>query len=402
LSHSTEAKISGCKIKILHIIFGYYPIVAGAEVFAQKIAEISASEGHEVHVITGRWGDLPRKEVINGVNVYRVHPYFRYVPAFLKALKLHQLVNFDLVHAHLATHGGFTGFLVALFIKRPLIVTVQGGDLLEYSEQRRAKSVIWPIIMRFMIHISLNYAKIVHAVSRFMAERARSFGAKNIVVVPNGVDTNAFHTKIEAHDLKRNLGIKKDETVVLTVSRLTPKNDIETLIKTMAIIKDEQFHIYKSLKLLIVGWGEQEKYLKELCIKLGVNEKVIFVGWVPHEEIPRYMAISHLFVRPSTQEGFGIVFIEAMSCGLPVVATKRGGIIDIVEDCVNGILIEPKNEKSLASTLIKLIEHPEYAQKIAIEGRKTALRKYDWLKIYQKIVTQIYSRVLAEEATNAL
>ncbi|HGE71386.1 TPA: glycosyltransferase family 1 protein [Candidatus Poribacteria bacterium] len=380
-----------CRIKVLHIILSYYPRVAGAEVFAQKIAEFSVQKGHEVCIITGRWKGLSSMENINGVYVYRVNPYMFHFLAFLKALKLYKKFRFNIVHAHLATHAGFVGFLASLFTRTPLIVTVQGGDLFDYSEHIHYRLVIWPILIYFMIRLSLNFATIVHAVSKYTAVRAKRLGAKKIIIIPNGVDTDFFAKRID-DKFKEKLGIRNQEKVIITVSRLTQKNGLITLIKSLSLLKDKNYRVYDKIKVIIVGDGPQEKFLKNACVKLGVSDRVTFTGGLSHEDIPRYLSISDIFVRTPFQEGFGIAFLEAMSCQLPIIATNVGGIVDFVKDGINGILIKPGDDVSLARAIVKLVEDEEYAKAMAEQNRKTAV-KYDWHKVCKKVL-KMYLKVL--------
>jgi len=380
-----------CKIKVLHIILSYYPRVAGAEVFTQKVAEFSAQNGHKVCIITGRWKGLSSIENINGTYVCRVNPYMFHLLAFLKALKLYRKFRFDIVHAHLATHAGFVGFLVSLFSRTPLIVTVQGGDLFDYSEHIRYRLVVWPILIYFMIRLSLSFANIVHAVSRYTAVRAKSLGAKKIIIIPNGVDTDFFAKRIN-DKLKEESGIRSQEKVIITVSRLTQKNDIKTLIKSLSLLKNKNHEVYDKIKVLIVGDGPQEKFLKDTCAELEVSDRVIFTGRLSHEEIPKYLSMSDIFVRTPVQEGFGIAFLEAMSCQLPIIATNVGGIVDFVKDGINGILVKPGDDVSLARAIVKLIEDEEYAKAMAEQNRKTAV-KYDWHKVCKRVL-EIYLKVL--------
>jgi glycosyltransferase involved in cell wall biosynthesis len=255
-----------------------------------------------------------------------------------------------------------------------------------------------------MIRLSLNFATIVHAVSKYTAVRAKRLGAKKIIIIPNGVDTDFFAKRID-DKFKEKLGIRNQEKVIITVSRLTQKNGLITLIKSLSLLKDKNYRVYDKIKVIIVGDGPQEKFLKNACVKLGVSDRVTFTpvkvtlsltpsftGGLSHEDIPRYLSISDIFVRTPFQEGFGIAFLEAMSCQLPIIATNVGGIVDFVKDGINGILIKPGDDVSLARAIVKLVEDEEYAKAMAEQNRKTAV-KYDWHKVCKKVL-KMYLKVL--------
>lgn len=364
----------------------YYPWIGGAELFAQKLAEYMVKKGNEVDVVAGLWAEPDaytktwnqKHDVINGVNVYRVKTCeIRYIktfsvihPIIKKSNELHKNKPYDIIHAHI-----FPGMVTGVFFKKnfskiPLLTTVQGGDLADYKETTGG----FFGILKPLISHSLKKANLVHGVSQHTAHRATQLGAKKTIVIPNGVDTNRFYPADDKIALRRKYGFKKDEKIIISTSRLTPKNGLDDLIKATVQIKKN----VPNLKTLILGGGEQEKELKDLVKKLGAEKYVILSGYLQNELLPEYLRLADVFCRPSLDEGFGISFIEAMASGLPVIGTNVGGIPDIIKDGENGFLLKPNDVFFLSAHLKTLLENEKLQAEFKEKGIQTVQENFDW------------------------
>jgi glycosyltransferase involved in cell wall biosynthesis len=425
-------------MRILMPLGCYYPWVGGAEVFAQKLAECLADRGDEVEVVTGRWADkeVKEEEEIGGVRVRRVEPMtdVRFLktlgwiwPGYRESLKILEIKDkqslsqrdqklkaplsgkeklldrdsssslmapplndgrgISLMHAHI-----FPGMVVGALLKRrtdwPLLTTVQGGDLADYPETTgMGLGILTP-----MIGWSLRQADMVHAVSEYLAEKAKKLGAKKTIVVPNGVDTKVFRPgdKIK---LRKKLGFSEDDLIIVSHSRLTPKNGLDLLIKAFSRIKNYELRIRgenkkretRNLKLLIMGGGHQRGELEGLIRDLRLGETVTLAGEKPHREIPDYLAMGDGFCRPARDEGFGISFIEAMACGLPVVGTRVGGIPEVVDEGETGWLVESENEEEVVTALVRLLGDKELRKKMGEKGRKVAVERFGWERVLKRM-----------------
>ncbi|MBU2068454.1 glycosyltransferase family 4 protein, partial [Patescibacteria group bacterium] len=222
-------------------------------------------------------------------------------------------------------------------------------------------------------------ADYIQAISRFLYDWAIQMGAKKGEIVSNGVDVEKFkradNQTIE--ELKRELGIR-NEKIILTVSRLVKKNGIDDLIKAGQYL-DFPF------KILIAGSGEQEKELKDLTKKLEFENKVIFLGQIDYNDLPKYYSSSDIFVRPSLSEGLGNVFLEAMATGLPVIGTKVGGIPDFLEDRKTGLFCEVNNPKSIANKIKEVLENDQLRKTLIDNGLNLVREKYTWDSVAQKM-----------------
>lgn len=363
-------------------IVSYYPVVAGAEVFAQRVAEYMVEQGNSVDVITLReFPDLKKYENVNGVDIYRVKPILlpklkllSAIPIMArKTIKLDREKDYDLIHSQLVFSAGQAGTIVKKMRAKPCLLTTQGGDLIDYSSEdiMRFSSILKP-----MVRWSLKNADITHAVSKYCKDMAEEMGAKRTVLIPNGVDVSRFKPREdEKESLREKYGFSSDEKIIISTSRLTPKNGMHILIKAVSKLKNIDGG---KLKLLIVGEGSQKDELIKLTSDLGLNDVVQFLGYVTHDQIPEYLSLSDIFCRPSLDEGFGISFIEAMACKVPVIGTPVGGIVDIIEDGQNGLFVEPDNPDDLADKLNVLLSDLSYGQELTKEGYETVQKKFKW------------------------
>jgi glycosyltransferase involved in cell wall biosynthesis len=142
-----------------------------------------------------------------------------------------------------------------------------------------------------------------------------------------------------------------------------------------------------------VGDGPLGKKLKERAVELKIDDSVRFLGW--QEEVSDFLLITEIFVHPSLQEGLSNALLEAMSFGLPVVATKIGGTVDVIIDGQNGVLVEPGNWRSLADAVLRLIDNRSEAMSLGREALKTIERDYDVKRVHRRYI-DLYHRLCSE------
>ncbi|HEY83022.1 MAG TPA: glycosyltransferase family 4 protein [Dehalococcoidia bacterium] len=382
-------------MKILMQQGAYFPWIGGAEIFMQRLAEHLASKGNQVDVVTGLWSkpDIYTEnwdkefEVINGVNVHRVKTLnLRYADVIscmlrmvAKTIELDKVHHYEVIHSHI-----FPAMVCGAMAKREkkLLVTLQGGDIGDYKE---SNVVIRTLELPF-IFWSLRKADIIHAVSTHIAGAARKLGAREVVVVPNGVDTQLFRPQDKLR-LRRKLGYKPNEKIIVSSSRLTPKNGLDYLIKAVAKIPE--------LKLIIIGDGEQRQSLQSLINRLRLKNRAFLLGYLAHDKLPEYLNIADAFCRPSINEGFGISFIEAMACKIPTIGTSVGGITDIIVDGKNGLLVPPENVGELAGAIKKVLNDKNFSDHIAEEGYKAVMEKFTWEAVLGQM-ERVYERLLGQ------
>ena len=263
--------------------------------------------------------------------------------------------DFDIIHAHYAAPQGFLGLLLKYTKRRPLVITVHGSDITVLS-----KSSVFRPILRFV----LKNADRVIAVSAFLKREVEKLGVSEgkVEVIYGGV---TISKEGEAFDMPGK--------VIAFVGSLVPQKGVDTLIESVKGIK------IKDTNLAIVGGGPERKGLEALAAGMG---NIQFLG--RREGLKDILTKSDVLVLPSREEGFGLVLLEAMALGTPVVATNVGGIPEIVEDRVSGILVEKDNPEQLASAISKVLEDEELRKAITENGREKA-KRFTWEKMGNEI-----------------
>jgi glycosyltransferase involved in cell wall biosynthesis len=154
---------------------------------------------------------------------------------------------------------------------------------------------------------------------------------------------------------------------------------------------------HPDLKYVVIGAGTETSSLKRLARDLNLQNRVEFLGELPHEKVMNYMAVAEIFSLPSWQEGFGVVYLEAMAHSKPIIACQGEGIEDIIEDGNTGLLAKPKDVKSLAQAMGFLLNNPDKARKIGERARKMVLENYTCEKNARKYI-KIYEELLAHDS----
>ena len=308
---------------------------------------------------------MPGFEVKDGVRIHRVSVLsqrnLRHASFITSTIGIATKIakDADIIHANLAFSAGFIGARAKKATGKPLIVTVQGGDLGDYKENTgKFGGIVKPLI-----RYAMENADLIHAISDHTALLARKLGAKNIHTVGLGIDTNVF----------KPIRMKRNANLLISVSRLTPKNGVIYLLRAMAILTKK----FPKLKLLVIGTGEQKGEFESFVRKNGLEWKVRFAGHIQHDKLAPYLNKAAIFVRPSIDEGLGIAFLESMACGTPVVGTTVGGIPEIVKDRKTGLLVPPANASATASAVSELLTDKRLYRSIMDNGLKQA-KSFDW------------------------
>jgi glycosyltransferase involved in cell wall biosynthesis len=235
-------------------------------------------------------------------------------------------------------------------------------------------------------------ADYIQAISSYLKDFAARRGTKSrIEVIPNGVDVDLFATKYTPRELRavrENLGIK-DEYIIVTTSRLVEKNGIDVLIEAIALFKEKR----PNVKCVIVGDGPERNKLKAKSEKLKIANNILFLGQIPQRDLPLYLKIADVFVRPSRSEGLGNSFLEAMAAGVPVIGTRVGGIVDFLQDGVTGLYAKVDDPKNVAEKIQFLVDHPAERKRIVENAEHLIRQNYTWEKI-AALFRNIFDRLI--------
>jgi teichuronic acid biosynthesis glycosyltransferase TuaC len=287
--------------------------------------------------------------------------------------------QFDLIHAHMALPDGYAGMLISKEYGKPLVVTFQATDL--DITANRNKSCLLALQKVF------TFAKRVISPSpRLAKDFVVRFGIEPLTI-GYGFSAGEVFTG-DDNVLKAYEG----RSVLLSVSRLIPTKGIELNICAVKQLIEK----HEGLLYLIIGDGPDRAKLEKLTSDLGLSNHVVFIGHVPHETVMKYMANCDVFALPSWQETFGLVYVEAMAHGKPVVAVQNQGVDGIVIHGKNGLLVKPRDIDSLVKALDFLLSQPEEARTMGERARKLVLEHYTSEKNAEKTL-QVYHEVLNEK-----
>jgi glycosyltransferase involved in cell wall biosynthesis len=215
--------------------------------------------------------------------------------------------------------------------------------------------------------------------SRFNAAAvAARYGIEPLVVY-NGVDLDAFRPLPADPELRRRYA-RPDEKLLVYVGRLIDWKGLQDIIAALSA------GVKPATTLLVIGEGEYRAELERIAKEHGVADRVIFVGYVPHERLPAYYALADVVVAASfAHETFGISLCEGMACGKPVVATAFGGFPEVVEDGVTGFLVPPQNPQALAAKLALLLADEELRRRMGEAGRARMQALFTWGAVADRV-----------------
>jgi glycosyltransferase involved in cell wall biosynthesis len=378
-------------MKIAQITATFPPYMAGTGNVSYHNSLELAKLGHDVTVFTSRFPD-EEYDYPNLLKVKRLKPIFHIGNApFIP--KLMMLEEFDVVHLHYPFIFGAELILLNSLLKKNIFLVTYHQDLIyngvlnylvkgyNYLVRDRVLSKAKKILTPSMDHL------IGSSIKHIVKERVG-----DVIEIPNGVDIVRFNPDVSSDEIKKRHNLR-DEKVILFVGALDKAHQfkgVEILIKAFSKLK------YKKAILMIVGEGGLKDYYQNFAKGIGVSKKIIFTGRVSDQDLQKYYALSDLLVLPSTTRGeiFGLVLIEAMACGKPVIATNLPGVRTVVDNRKNGFLVEPNNEKDLANKLEYLLENENVAKKFGKEGRKKVEERYSWERIGKKLESVYYEVVV--------
>lgn len=384
-------------MRIAHISATFPPYYAGTGNVCYHNARVLAARGHEVHVFTADWPGEPDDPL--GVTVHRLKPVVRVgnAPVLPQLLKLG---SFDLIHLHCPfIFGAELVALGALARRTPLVLT--------YHNDLRApgwRGRFFAAYERFPSLAVLRAARVVcavtldHAAESPLLQRAAGNQPLRIMELPNGVDADRFHPDVDGQPVRERFGIPTSAFVAVFIGALDAAHHfkrVDLLLKAVASLDGIRPH------LLIVGGGDLQPAYERLAQDLGISGLVHFTGPVAQHELPPYIAAGDVLVLPSNVESFGLVLIEAMACGRPVIATDLPGPRQVIAHGQDGFLVPLDDAKALAET-IQVVRSMSPSERLALgaAGRAKVEAQYDWERIGDRLEA-VCAAVLGEKAKPA-
>lgn len=377
-------------MKILIPSIHYPPVIGGFEIFTQSVSE-EIGKTDDIFVVTGRVINTSKKEDKNRLRIFRTslqelkdlsYSSSKYILGtmiwiFFKSLRTIRKEKIELIHAQ-GFLSGILSYILSKITNVSYIITIQSADFSVYHHKLNIKPIV--SFYEKMERAIFRNAKYCHAISYHLEKHLLKYKSRATIVIPNGVDTKKFVPDPNKFSTRKKLGFDT-ENLIICVSRLEHKNGTHDLITAAKFLNEE----IKDFKIVVCGSGSQKEELEKMIKDFGLEKKIFLLGSILYSKIPEYVAAADIFIRPSLAEGFGNVFVEAMSAGAAVIGTPVGGIPDFLKDGINGLFCEPGNPKDIAEKIKKLINDKSLAEKLIINGVKTAREEYDWVGIAKRV-----------------
>jgi glycosyltransferase involved in cell wall biosynthesis len=377
----------------------YDPFIGGAEISIREVV-LRLSSHYRFVIFTARMRkDLAPVEVKDGATIVRIGLGSSLDKFLLTLIGPFHVLRYErryhpIIHwGVMVTYASLIPWILNLFSmrKRSLLLTLQEGQSEAYLEKGRGGMIdrAWCWMLR-------SESTAVTAISTYLAERARRLGHRKAVsIIPNGVDVSRFSIKVlkeERDRIRAELDIPTSATVLISTSRLVEKNGLDILISSLQFLSPD---VKRKMILLILGSGVELAPLKELALRTRVSSIVRFLGSVSHSEVPRWLLAADIFSRPSRSEGMGNSFVEAMAAGLPVIGTPVGGIPDLIEDGITGLFSLVEDPRDLAGKIERLATDAKMRSTVGNEGRKKAIRYFNWDSIAEAYRNEFESHKVA-------
>jgi L-malate glycosyltransferase len=321
-------------------------------------ANALASRGWTVHLISLRSN---REALADGV-VLHVAPIPAPIGYLANVSYVRQQIKEirpELIHAHYASGYGTLGILSR---KHPLVLSVWGSDI--YAFPKKSPLHAW------LIRRNLRDADIILSTSQAMVKQISRFTVRSVAVTPFGIDIDKFSPRLVTSPFA------KADIVIGTVKSLDTIYGIRYLVKAFSIVKQRQPRL--PLRLLLVGSGPEESTLKKLVARLGLEQDTVFTGRIPHDQVPEYQNMLSISVSVSTEESFGVAVLEASACEKPVIVSAVGGLPEVVDDGVTGLVVPPRDPVSTADAIERLALDGELRTRMGIAGRARVISRYEW------------------------
>ncbi|WP_349407551.1 N-acetyl-alpha-D-glucosaminyl L-malate synthase BshA [Pseudalkalibacillus sp. SCS-8] len=327
-----------------------YPTVGGSGVVATELGKMLAKEGHEIHFITSSipfrlekfYSNIHFHEVeVNQYSVFRYPPYDLTLAS--KMAEIAKREELDLLHVHYAVPHAICAYLAKQMVGDHLkiVTTLHGTDItvLGYDPS-----------LSELIKFGIEQSDSVTAVSNSLIEQTKVLlgTKKDITCIHNFIDESVYYKK-SSSNLREEYGITEDEKVIIHVSNFRGVKRVPDVVKTFHTIRKEL-----PAKLLLIGDGPELTVACRLTRELGIEDDVLFLG--KQDNIAELFSISDLKLLLSEKESFGLVLLEAMACGVPVVGTNIGGIPEVIEDGVTGFICEVGDLEDISSKALDILK----------------------------------------------
>ncbi len=339
----------------------------------------------------GRYASKPAKTRLEGIEVH--YPRYINIPgkrgfplsAFFYGWAIRGLVvrlknsfDFDLIHAHTICPDGFAASWLGRTVDTPVVCTIHGSDVNVYPHRTR--------LTRLVTKKAISSVDVIITVSAALKDKTLALGIpkREIRIIPNGVNLRRF-APIGRGQARAELGLPQDRKILVYASRLDEAKGLSCLLAALERVLSHDSHCL----LVLVGDGPYRQHLEQEAIELGLQDDVIFAGLRPHAEIVKWMSACDLVVQPSLNEGSPLPVYEALACGRPMIASRVGGIPELITSDDYGLLVPPADPEALSKALLSGFRKEWDPERIRKHGEK-----YTWGRVADQLIS-LYEELLA-------
>lgn len=379
----------------------YNPVTSGVVTSINMLEQEMKKRGHEVFVFTTSKSIQPNNNqtlyMLNSIPLLIAKQYKNRIATFYSREIAKQIkeIGLDIVHTQTEFSVGAFGKIISRKYDIPFIHTyhTMWEDYVHYISPLKGRNIRLKRLARTISRAFVRKAECVITPSNKTAKYLKykcKVKNKPIYVIPTGIDIAPFKssnfTEEERDNLKKSLGIKPNEKIILFLGRVASEKSIDVIMDIMPSIFEE----HPDYKFLIVGDGPSKKDLEEQARKLNIDKNVIFTGKVPWNEVPKYYNIGDVFVNASITETQGLTFIEAMSAEIPVVAKYAPNLSEFIHTNKNGILV--KKNSDFKKAIIDVIEN-ENLRKTLIRGGNETAKEYS-IEVFGDKLEMLYTEII--------
>ena len=373
-------------------------VIGGIARHCEGLAKALVRDDHDVHVVTLDFPGSPSYEEMDGVKVYRTatelgHPNFlTWVLLFNHFLEkrmadISRQVEVDVLHVHdwLTASAGIS---FKHHLKKPMVLTVHSTEIGRAQGLHSADSFSIDGIEWWAGYEASRVVVTSHSMKREICDHFHLPWDK-VDIIPNAIDVTEYNASVDRGAVRARYGVGWGEKLVLCVGRLAPQKGMEYFVRAIPIMTQR----YPEAKFIIVGEGWSRDYLEGVAQSTGHRWKILFTGFISDAEVIALMTSADVLVIPSIYEPFGIVALEGMATGVPVVASRVGCLAEVIEHDRTGIFVHPRDPESIAWGVDRILSNPDHAKWLTQNAREILHKTYTWEAAAKKTV-EVYKKAV--------
>lgn len=375
----------------------FLPMKGGQEELVHRLA-VELAKKHDVIVVTNTKGIETKPWGTFQSDSYKVMRVFSFPIKGLNLISSQVMLpllligemkrNFpDVIHLFEPFHMGYASLLLKRVFGVPLVLTLIGMNTYDPFSRNYSR-------FRGPISKIMNNVDVVTASTRELFKRAKWQGYQGEArIIPHCVDTSRFYPMGEhiKTEIRNKHEIDDTQKLVVSIQRLDKRKKTGVLVSAAKYVLSKM----PNVRFIIGGTGPEQASLEQQVQEMGLSKNVEMIGYIPDSVLPKYYSAADLFALHTLYEGFGIVVIEAMACGTPVVTTDTGGLREIVESNAAGIVVRPDSSIALGDAIMKILNDSELQAQFAANARRVCVEKFDTSEVVREYL-RLYSETLQE------